>query len=585
MKKLSVYLAAVLAVLLLGGCGVTPGTANAPAPEEEIETVVVTDVKGLLGALAPERYVVIDAEELRLDEAADYGFGYSTGAYTWESVGGGEYALVIRGVDGLTIKSAREGGCLLSTGAATESVLTLRGCSNVTLAGLTLGHRGEPAYCCGDVLYCDSCEDVAVRDCELFGCGVTAVNAWKCTRLTVEGSTLRDCSSAAVNAMQCTNMQVRDCEILRCGRGGGFGGAALYASYCNGLALINSSVRDGENDFLLETMNSSSVCLLGCEATGNTFSEALFRVYGGGVTVSGSALSGNKFGSCYANGSAFAVTESGGTLESFADFADMERKPFEGEYIGPAPYVTPSDVYVDDYDVSYVTPGSVVSLPVHEPTEWQDAPREVHVTTVDELLAAVAPHTIVYLDGEEFDLSTASDYGGSGGDYYVWSETFDGPELIFVKLEDFSLVGGGMGTTLVSTQPRYADVLGFDNCFAIRLSDMTVGHNEEPGYCSGGVLDFTNCGDVTVERCGLFGCGTVGITATTSYDLAVRETNIYDCSYVGAQLYGVKNMVFTDCSITDCGTDGFGFNGLQIGESIDVSYNDQSLPNGSFTVD
>ena len=74
MKKLSVYLAAVLAVLLLGGCGVTPGTANAPAPEEEIETVVVTDVKGLLGALAPERCVVIDAEELRLDEAADYGF-------------------------------------------------------------------------------------------------------------------------------------------------------------------------------------------------------------------------------------------------------------------------------------------------------------------------------------------------------------------------------------------------------------------------------------------------------------------------------------------------------------------------------
>ena len=65
----------------------------------------------------------------------------------------------------------------------------------------------------------------------------------------------------------------------------------------------------------------------------------------------------------------------------------------------------------------------------------------------------------------------------------------------------------------------------------------------------------------------------------------MRETNIYDCSYVGVQLYGVKNMVFTDCSITDCGTDGFGFNGLQIGESIDVSYNDQSLPNGSFTVD
>ena len=582
MKKLALFLSLLLAAQLLVGCGAAPDTGPSATPETEVETVVVTDMKGFLNALGSERCVMIEAEELRLDEAADYGFGYSAGAYTWVPLGGGEYALEIRGVDGLTIKSAREGGCLISTGDATASVLTLRGCRNVTLEGLTLGHRGEPAFCCGDVLYCDGCEDVAVRGCELFGCGVTAVSVWQCTRLTLEGCTLRDCSAAAVNAMLCTDVQVRDCEILRCGRDGGV--AALYASGCNGFAVINSSVRDGENSLLLETTNASSVWLLGCEATGNRFSEALFRIYGGGVGVSGSALSENEFGSCYASGSAFAVTESGKALESFADFSHMERRLFTGEYIGPAPYVTPGDLY-EMPSVSYVTPGSIVSLPVHEPTEWSDAPREVHVATVDELLAAVAPHTIVYLDGEEFDLSTASDYGGSGGDYYVWSETFDGPELIFVNLEDFSLVGGGMGTTLVSTQPRYADVLGFDNCYAIRLSDMTVGHSEEPGYCSGGVLNFINCGDVTVERCGLFGCGTVGITATSSYDFAVTGTNIYDCSYVGAQLYGVKNMVFTDCSITDCGTDGFGFNGLQIDESIDVSYNDQSLPNGRFTVD
>ena len=583
MKKLTLLLSLLIAVLLLVGCGAAPDAGHMAAPEEDVETVVVTDIKGFLNALAAERCVVIDAEELRLDEAADYGFGYSTGAYTWVPLGGGEYALEIRGVDGLTIKAAREGGCLLSTDDATASVLTLRGCRDVTLEGLTLGHRGEPAFCCGDVLYCDGCEGVAVRRCELFGCGVTAVNAWECTRLMLEGCTLRDCSAAAVNAMLCTDVQLRDCEILRCGRNGDI--AALYASGCNGFAVINSSVRDGENSFLLETMNSSSVWLLGCEATGNRFSEALFRIYGGGVGVSGCTLAENEFSSCYASGSAFAVTESGKALASFSDFSGMERRLFTGEYIGPAPYVTPSDVYVNDYDGGYVTPGSAVPFPEHVPTEWTDAPREVHVTTVDELLAAAQPHTTVYLDGEEFDLSTASGYGGSGGDYYVWSETFDGPELIFVNLEDFSLVGGGMGTTLVSTQPRYADVLGFDNCYAIRLSDMTVGHSEEPGYCSGGVLDFINCGDVTIERCGLFGCGTVGITATSSYDFAISGTNIYDCSYVGAELYGVRNMVFTDCSITDCGTDGFGFNGLQIDESIDVSYNDQSLPNGRFTVD
>lgn len=583
MKKLSVYLAVALAILLLCGCGMPSDATSAPAEEPDENAVVVTDIAGLLNALAPGRTVVIDAEELSLDEAPDYGFGYSTGAYTWESVGDGEYALIIRDLDGLTVKSTREGGTSLTTGATYASVLTLRNCRGLTLEGLTLGHRGEPGGCAGDVITCASCEDVTVRGCDLYGCGVTAVTVWRCTRLTVEDSTLRDCSSAAVCALQCTNVQLRNCEILRCGRGGAFDSAALYASGCNGLALINSSVRDGVNSFLLDATDSSSVCLLGCEAAGNKFSGALFRIYGGGVTVSGSALADNEFGSCYTDGSAFAVTETGKTLENFADFMRMECMPFEGEYIGPAPYVTPGDAYDPATEDVYVTPTDVPFLPVHEPTIWTDAPKEVHVKTVDELLAAVAPHTTIYLDGEVFDLSTASDFGGAGGDYYAWSETFDGPELIFVNLEDFALVGGGMGKTLVSTQPRYADVLGFDNCFAIRLSDMTVGHNEEPGYCSGGVLNFINCGEIAVERCGLFGCGTVGITATSSYDLAVTGTNIYDCSDYGAQLFGVKNMVFTDCSITDCGGE-YGFNGLQIDESVDISYNGKSLPNGSYVV-
>jgi hypothetical protein len=179
-------------------------------------------------------------------------------------------------------------------------------------------------------------------------------------------------------------------------------------------------------------MNSSSVCLLGCEATGNRFSEALFRIYDGGVTVSGCALSENEFGSCYTSGSCYAVTGSGQDLVSFSDFVHMERKPFEGEYVGPAPYVTPGDIGADPY----VTPGDISYEAPPAAPAWDGERTEVHVKTVDELLAAVAPHTTIYLDGEVFDLSTASDFGGAGGDYYAWSETFDGPELIFVNHGD-----------------------------------------------------------------------------------------------------------------------------------------------------
>ena len=70
----------------------------------------------------------------------------------------------------------------------------------------------------------------------------------------------------------------------------------------------------------------------------------------------------------------------------------------------------------------------------------------------------------IYLDGEEFDLSTAADYGAGAAAYYSWVDTYDGPQLTLHDLDDLSLLGGGIGVTLVSAVPRYADVLYFENC-------------------------------------------------------------------------------------------------------------------------
>ncbi len=578
MKKAKILTALLLAAALLAACGAPQGSPDpAPTPAPEQEAVVVTDVAGLLNALAPDTVIEIDADNLALDRAPDYGFSYSSGAYTWTSIGDGQYELTIRDLEGLTIRSGREGGTRLTTGATYASVLTLRDCRDLTLEALTLGHRGEPGGCCGDVLNCNGCEDILVRRCDLFGCGVTAVNAWKCTRLFLEGCTLRDCSASALNLTLCTNVQARDCEILRCGRGT-YGIAAICAASCNGFALINSTVRDGSNSCLLDEMNSSSVCLLGCEATGNLFSDALFRIYDGGVTVSGCALADNEFGKCYANENCFAVTGSGKALTSFADFARMERKPFEGEYIGPAPYVTPGDVVAEIYTSS----GDVPSPPPPAP-EWDGERTEVRVTTVDELLAAIAPHTVVYLDAEEFDLSTASDYGKGGGEYYVWIDTYDGPELAIHDLDDFTLVGGGMGLTLVSAVPRYADVLYFENCRDISLRDMTLGHRIEPGYCAGDVLELSLCSHVHLESCGLYGCGVTGINANSCYDLHVSGTNIYDCSYLGAQLSYVTDALFTGCSVTNCGED-YGFNGFTLYGCSGVFYDEELVEDGDFHI-
>ena len=55
----------------------------------------------------------------------------------------------------------------------------------------------------------------------------------------------------------------------------------------------------------------------------------------------------------------------------------------------------------------------------------------------------------------------------------------------------------------------------------------------------GGVLQFQNCGNVTVENTGLFGCGTIGVGAQSCSNVLIRNNDIYECSYGGISLYCV----------------------------------------------
>ena len=94
MKNIKILLALLLAAALLAGCGapqrspaaqtdptVTEEPTEQPSPSDDRgDAVVVTDVTGLLNALAPGAMIEIDADQLALDRAPDYGFSYSVGA-------------------------------------------------------------------------------------------------------------------------------------------------------------------------------------------------------------------------------------------------------------------------------------------------------------------------------------------------------------------------------------------------------------------------------------------------------------------------------------------------------------------------
>lgn len=167
-----------------------------------------------------------------------------------------------------------------------------------------------------------------------------------------------------------------------------------------------------------------------------------------------------------------------------------------------------------------------------------EAQNQVTVTTVDEFLAAIAPNTEIIVDAELLDLSKATGYGETDGDYYYWADAHDGPELYIAEVSNLTIRGYGEdhNTNVISSVPRYSNVLNFYNCSNILVKGLTAGHTEGPGYCQGGVLFFMNCQDILVEDCGLFGCGTLGVKAESSKNIQIINNDIYDCTVGGVEL-------------------------------------------------
>ena len=115
----------------------------------------------------------------------------------------------------------------------------------------------------------------------------------------------------------------------------------------------------------------------------------------------------------------------------------------------------------------------------------------------------------------------------------------------------------------ISAVPRYANVLKFNQCTNVTLQGFTAGHTKEPGSCAGGVIYFENCDKMTVDNCGLFGCGILGVQAAYSKNIMVQDSEIYECSYGGIRMDDSENIAINGCTFRDLGGPVFLFPGCQ----------------------
>ena len=206
------------------------------------------------------------------------------------------------------------------------------------------------------------------------------------------------------------------------------------------------------------------------------------------------------------------------------------------------------------------------------PAEATPGQRDVHVSTVDELLAAIAPNTTIWLAKGDYDLTAAENYGRTpDGVSYTWEQIGQPGEygLVIMDVENLVLRGEDPAETRILTEPRYVNVLRFVDCEAPSLEALTVGHTDG-AYCFGGVLRFDRCDRATIGNCGLFGCGTVGVKARDCEELSVINSRIYECSSSAVSVDGCRDVLVEKCEIYDHGKRWEGSNAQSLFEAVDT---------------
>ena len=577
--------APVSADILPVGSQIDAVLLNSDLPEAVFD---VSSVDEFLAAIGPDRVIRLADGVYNLSRAATYGQPVENDCWYWAD-GYDGFQLQLFGIRNLFLIGSGAERCSIVTEPRYANVLSFSGCENLTVAGLNIGHTISQGYCSGGVLTFDMCRRVAVNACDLYGCGTEGITASNCSDFVASDTTIRDCTYGSITAYSCQNFRFVNGKILNCGfsrdpehADGWIGFNLIHAESCSGFAIVNSEI-SGNCVQELFTSYDSNYYILGCEVRNNRvgFWEsgfdtagvpyrysygAVFNTAGAPITLSQTSFSGNTV---------FAEF-----FKPDGDWAESQVVDFDGNPLDQTAIENMVRGVFPTEELDVLFPAESVPDTAGDPAqEGQDvysALREVHAATADEFLAAIGDNTIIHVETELLDLSTASDYGGFGGSHYYWVETYDGPGLVISGVSNLYIIGQGKEITSIQTAPRYADVLFFDGCSDIYIGDLSAGHRKDiSGSCSGDVFEFINCAQITVGNCGLFGCGVCGIVATQCSGFSIFDTEIYECSWIGAQLYNCLNFNFTRCSVHDCSR-----NTISLIDSGRILWDDHSLVNG-----
>lgn len=189
--------------------------------------------------------------------------------------------------------------------------------------------------------------------------------------------------------------------------------------------------------------------------------------------------------------------------------------------------------------------------------------------TVDAFLDAIGPDRIIELDPSVTYRLDAAKRGVS--DFYYWrSPLSDEHELVIRNCSTLTIRSAGPERAHVATRFEYCNTLSFEGCEGLVLEGLKVGHDPDPGGCTGGVVVIKNSKDIVIRDSLLYGCGAEGLTLEFVRGLTFEGSVIEDCNSAILTAHDARDLRFIDSKFQK----NSGFSGLGFYNTVRIQFED-----------
>jgi hypothetical protein len=161
-------------------------------------TITVSTPAELLNAIESNKTIYLNPGDYDLTSAN----GVGSSNITWETEYDGGQILIS---DVSNLKIIGKGNARVLVSPQYTWVMKFYKCNNITLENYTLGHT-QGGYCTGGVIYLDSCKNVKVSNCKMFGSGTYGMGIYSTENVTVEKCDIYKCTYGLLQLNRSKNL-------------------------------------------------------------------------------------------------------------------------------------------------------------------------------------------------------------------------------------------------------------------------------------------------------------------------------------------------------------------------------------------